>query len=552
MKNFEKYKKLYDWKKPKNRTWPDNEIKKAPVWCSVDLRDGNQALANPMNIEEKIEFFKYLVKIGFKQIEVGFPAASETEFKFTRYLIENNMIPDDVTIQVITQARKPIIDKTFKALEGAKSAVIHMYNSTSVAQRKYVFRKNKEEVKKIATDGAKLLAEYVKKYPETEWHLEYTPESFTGTEVDYTLDIVNSLLEIWFPVLKTKPIMNFAATMECSTPNIFADQIQYIIENISNRENVVMSVHSHNDRGTGVATSELALLAGMERVEGSLLGNGERTGNADLLNIAMNMFVLGIDPELDFSNINELKKKYEKYIKMPISPRHPYVGELVFTAFSGSHQDAISKGLEGRKKENAKYWDVPYLPLDPADVGRQYEPIIRINSQSGKGGVAFLLQNQYGFEIPKEMRPEIGALISDISDKEHRELNTEEIYDAFDKEYINRKDKIKLVRYDVKSENDEDVTLKVILEKDGKEVKKNEVGKGAVDAITKILKQMDYQFELKFYCQQALDEKTDKYEKSVVITYVMMRVGDKNVWAIGKSRSAIKSSLNAIISAINK
>ena len=427
MKNFEKYKKLYDWKKPKKRTWVDNEITEAPVWCSVDLRDGNQALPNPMTLEEKIEMFKYLVKIGFKEIEIGFPAASDTEFNFTRYLIENNIIPEDVTIQVITQARKEIIERTFEALKGAKNVIVHMYNSISVAQRRVVFRKNKEEIKKIATDGAKLLVEYAKKSPETNWCFEYSPESFTGTEVDYAIDVVNSILEIWYANSNNKPIINIPATVECSTPNIFADQIQYIEENILNRNKMIISVHSHNDRGTGVATSEMALLAGAERVEGSLLGNGERTGNADILNIAMNMYVLGIDPKLDFSDINEVKKIYSKYIKMPISPRHPYVGELVFTAFSGSHQDAISKGLRAVKENDNEKWDVPYLPLDPADVNRQYEPIIRINSQSGKGGVAYLLQSEYGFDIPKEMRAEIGYFVKDVSDKQERELNSKEI-----------------------------------------------------------------------------------------------------------------------------
>ena len=554
MKNFEKYKKVYDWKKPNRRTWTDKEITKAPIWCSVDLRDGNQALANPMNMEEKIEFFKYLVRIGFKEIEIGFPAASETEYKFTRYLIENNMIPDDVKIQVLTQARKEIIEKTFESLKGAKNVIVHVYNSTSTAQRKYVFKKNKEEVKKIATDGAKLLVENMKKYPQTNWYFEYSPESFTATEMDYAIDVVNDILKIWYPALKNKPIINFPATVECSTPNVFADQIEYISENILDRDKMIISVHSHNDRGTGVATSEMAMLAGADRVEGSILGNGERTGNADILNIAMNMYVTGVDPKLDFSNINELKEKYEEYIKMPISPRHPYVGELVFTAFSGSHQDAISKSLQAIKEEKTEKWDVPYLPIDPADINRQYEPIIRINSQSGKGGVSFLLKNEYGYNIPKQMMQEVGYYIKNVSDKEERELNSKEIFEAFSSEYINRKDKVKLIDYNVKSEKDDDVELEVTLEVNDKKIKKQEVGNGAVDAFTAILKQLEYDFEFKYYSQDAQEEASNKGEKANAITYVMVEDNKKHksVWAVGKSKSTIKSSLNAVLSAVNR
>ena len=362
MKNFNRYKKLYDWKKPKNRTWMDNEISHAPIWCSVDLRDGNQALANPMTLEEKVKFFEHLVKIGFKEIEIGFPAASDTEYQFTRYLIENNKIPDDVKIQVLTQSREEIISKTFEALKGAKNAIVHLYNSTSRIQREVVFNKSKEEVKNIAESGAKLMVDYVDRYPQTNWTFEYSPESFSTTEIDYAIEVVNSVLNIWKNKTNNKPIINFPATVECSMPNVFADQIAYVIENISDRDNVIISIHSHNDRGTGVATSEMSLLAGADRIEGALFGNGERTGNADILNIAMNMYVLGVDPKIDFSHINDTKKIYEECTKMKVGPRHPYAGELVFTAFSGSHQDAISKGLKEIEKEEKAYWEVPYLP----------------------------------------------------------------------------------------------------------------------------------------------------------------------------------------------
>ncbi len=552
MKNYEKYKKLYDWKKPQKRTWPDNEIKKAPIWCSVDLRDGNQALANPMTLEEKVEFFKYLVKIGFKEIEIGFPAASETEYKFTRYLIENNLIPDDVKIQVLTQSREEIIKKTFEALEGAKNVIVHLYNSTSTIQRKVVFNKNEDEIKKIATDGAKLITQYIDKYPNTNWYLEYSPESFTATEMDYAVEVVNAVLDIWYSKIQNKPIINFPATVECSTPNIFADQIQYISENIIKRDKMIISIHSHNDRGTGVATSEMAILAGADRIEGSLLGNGERTGNADILNIAMNMYVIGVNPELDFSKMNELKEVYESYVKMPISPRHPYIGELVFTAFSGSHQDAIAKGLQSIEKNKDEFWEVPYLPINPADVNRQYEPIIRINSQSGKGGVSFVLKQMYGYDIPKEMKQEIGYLVKNQSDKSKRELSVEEIYDVFSKEYINREDKVKLIDFNIKLENSNSTNLEIEMEINGSKVKKQEIGNGPVDAFTKILNKIGYNFEFKFYTQDAQDKAINQVEKANAITYVKLENENKEIWAIGEDKSTVKSSLQALISAINR
>lgn len=547
MKNYNNYKKLYDWKKPKNRKWVDNEITQAPIWCSVDLRDGNQALANPMTLEEKVIFFEHLVKIGFKEIEIGFPAASDTEYKFTRYLIENNKIPDDVKIQVLTQSRKEIIDRTFEALKGAKNAIVHLYNSTSKIQRKVVFNKSKDEVKKIAEDGAKLMVEYIKKYPETNWTFEYSPESFSTTEMDYAIDVVNSVLDIWKGKINNKPIINFPATVECAMPNVFADQIEYVAENINDRDNVIISIHSHNDRGTGVATSEMSLLAGADRIEGALFGNGERTGNADILNIAMNMYVLGVDPKIDFSHINETKKVYEECTKMEVGPRHPYAGELVFTAFSGSHQDAISKGLKAIKSQKKDYWEVPYLPLNPADVNRQYEPIIRINSQSGKGGVSFILENEYGYDIPKDMKKEIGYYIKNVSDAQKRELSNDEIYNSFKNEYENREECISLINYNIKNE---DVTkLRVELKINGINNDFEGEGNGPIDAFINILKDMGYEFTLNNYLQNSLN---DNEEKSQAITYINISNNDRNIWAVGRDENTTKSSFKSIISAINR
>ena len=430
MKNFEKYERKYDWKKPKNRTWVDKEIEEAPIWCSVDLRDGNQALANPMTMEEKIEFFDYLVKIGFKDIEVGFPAASDTEFNFVRYLIENNKIPDDVRIQVLTQAREDIIEKTFRSLKGAKKAIVHLYNSTSKQQREIVFKKGEEEIKALAVKGAQIVKKYAQMQPETDWTFEYSPESFTGTEMDYAIDVVNGVTAVWDGVTNNKIIINLPSTVESSTPNIYADQIEYVCENLNNRENIIVSVHTHNDRGTAVAASELAILAGADRVEGTIFGNGERTGNADIVNIAMNMYTLGVDPKLDFSDMMEVRRMYEKYVKMPINPRIPYAGEKVFIAYSGSHQDAIAKGMDIVKESpsDAK-WNVPYLPLDPQDIGREYE-IIGINSQSGKGGIAYKINEKFGIKIPDEKKAELSYFIKGLSDRLGRELTDDEIFEC--------------------------------------------------------------------------------------------------------------------------
>ena len=550
MKNYDRYKRLYDWKKPKNRKWIDNEITKAPIWCSVDLRDGNQALANPMTLEEKIKFFDYLVSIGFKEIEIGFPAASETEYSFTRYLIENNKIPDDVTIQVLTQSRDEIIKKTFEALNGVKNAIVHLYNSTSKIQREVVFGKSKGEIKEIAISGAKKMVEYIEKYPQTNWYFEYSPESFTNTEVDYAIEVVNDVLKVWDGKIKTKPIINFPATVESSTPNVFADQIEYVCENIYNRDNTVISIHAHNDRGTAVASSEMAILAGADRIEGTLFGNGERTGNADILNIAMNMFVTGVDPKLDFSHINATKEIYEECTKLNVSPRHPYAGEYVFTAFSGSHQDAISKGLKAIEKEKKEYWEVPYLPLNPADINREYEPIIRINSQSGKGGISYILEREFGYNVPKIMQKEVGAFFKKVSDEKKKELTNEQIIESFKAEFVNRDDIVKLKKYEINNEENT-TSVNAILEIKGKTVEKTGVGEGPIDAFTNIIKQLGYKFKFEKYNQESTNNDN---EKSKAITYIniMDKTKDRNIWAVGEDKDVVKSSFKGIISAINR
>ncbi|HHX12994.1 MAG TPA: 2-isopropylmalate synthase, partial [Clostridiales bacterium] len=412
-----------------DRQWPNNIIDKAPIWCSVDLRDGNQALIEPMVVEEKIEFFQMLVKLGFKEIEIGFPSASQIEYDFLRHLVERKLIPDDVTIQVLVQCREHLLKRTFESLEGVKRAIVHIYNSTSTLQRDVVFHMDKEEIKKIAVDGTKLVKEYAKDFP-GEIILEYSPESFTGTELDYALDVCNGVIDAWKDKPEDKIIINLPATVEMNTPNVYADQIEWMHKNIKDRENIILSVHPHNDRGTGVATTELALMAGADRVEGTLFGNGERTGNVDILTLAYNMFSQGIDPDLHLDSVNEIIETYERLCKMKVHERHPYAGKLVFTAFSGSHQDAINKGLKAMKEKASKIWSVPYLPIDPSDIGREYEPIVRINSQSGKGGVAFIMENYYGYKLPKGMHKEFADVIQSLSEKQG-EVAPEQIMDEF-------------------------------------------------------------------------------------------------------------------------
>lgn len=557
MKNYDKYQVGYfPPKEPCNSWVTKDHIEKAPIWCSVDLRDGNQALIVPMSLQEKVEFFKYLVKLGFKEIEVGFPAASETEYQFLRKLIDDDLIPDDVTVQVLTQSRKHIIKKTFDALKGVKHAVVHLYNSTSVAQREQVFKKEKDEIIRIATDGAKLIKEYAAKYPETKYSFEYSPESFTGTEVEFAAEICNEVIDIWEPTPENKVIINLPATVAMSMPHVYASQIEYMCKTLHNRENLIISLHPHNDRGTAVADAELGLLAGGDRIEGTLFGNGERTGNVDIVTLAMNLFSHGVDPELDFSNMPEVVEVYEKYTDLKVHPRQPYGGQLVFAAFSGSHQDAIAKGMKWRKDKKLDKWTVPYLPIDPQDVGREYEAdVIRINSQSGKGGVAYILEQNFGYAVPQQMREEIGYMVKDISDREHKELSPVEVYQAFAKEYINVFDPIDITdatfrkASDFKSNDGMIVEIKVRIA--DKEYEFEAVGNGRLDAISNALKQSPYTFNYKFitYSEHALS--TESTSKAAA--YVCIEDGDGNqFWGVGIHEDIILASVNALVSALNR
>ncbi len=539
----------YDWAKK-------DYIDKAPYWCSVDLRDGNQALIVPMSLEEKLEFFKVLVNIGFKEIEVGFPAASETEFVFLRTLIEQNMIPDDVTVQVLTQSRAHIIDKTFAALKGAKNAVVHLYNSTSVAQREQVFKKSKEDIKQIAIDGATLMNEYAAKYPETNFIFEYSPESFTGTEPEYALEVSNAVIDIWNPTPEHPMILNLPATVEMSLPHVYANQIEYMHKNIHNRDGVRISLHPHNDRGTGVADAELGLLAGADRIEGTLFGNGERTGNADIITIAMNMFTHGVDTGLDFSHMPEIVSSYEEFTGMTVGPRQPYAGELVFAAFSGSHQDAISKGMDWRKEHDLYQWTVPYLPIDPHDVGRRYDgDVIRINSQSGKGGVAYILEHNFGLVIPKDMRSEVGYMMKDISDKHHEELTPEEILEYFSKEYINDFSPLDITdatfnHYSsTKEDNLYSVKMRVVI--NGEVFNLDGDGNGRLDAVREALKKTKYNINYDFitYSENAMTVGS----KSKAAAYVCIAdENGKKYWGVGTQPDIILATVNALVSAINR
>ena len=491
MLNIAKYKRNPVVHYP-DREWPDKEIEKAPIWCSVDLRDGNQALVEPMVVEEKIEFFNMLVKLGFKEIEIGFPAASQIEYDFLRQLVERRLIPDDVRVQVLVQCREHLIKRTFEAIQGIKKVVVHIYNSTSTLQRDVVFHKNMEEIKQIAIEGTELVKKYAKDY-DGDLMLEYSPESFTGTELEYALEVCTAVQDTWGEATPEKPIIfNLPSTVEMNTPNVYADQIEWMHKHFKNRESVILSVHPHNDRGTGVAATELALLAGADRVEGTLFGNGERTGNVDILNIAYNMFSQGIDPKLDIENVREIAEVYERCTKMAIDPRHPYAGKLVFTAFSGSHQDAINKGLQALHERNSQYWEVPYLPIDPSDIGRQYEPIVRINSQSGKGGVAFVMDTFYGFKLPKGMHKEFADVIQKISEQQG-EVAPEQIMEEFRKNYLDKKEPIhfrKCQITDTESSDGEFATLaKVIYTDHGMEKTFEGVGNGPIDAVQRGLEE---------------------------------------------------------------
>ncbi|MCD8037387.1 MAG: 2-isopropylmalate synthase [Clostridiales bacterium] len=547
--NYTKYRPYPPMDMP-DRTWPSNVITKAPIWCSVDLRDGNQSLEIPMSLEEKIEFFDFLVKTGFKEIEIGFPAASDTEFEFTRYLIENNKIPDDVTIQVLTQSRPHIIRRTFEALRGAKRAIVHLYNSTSTLQRDVVFNASMEEITEIAERGAMLFLEEAAKQPETEFVFQYSPESFTGTEMPFAVDICNAVIDIWQPTPDKKVIINLPSTVEMATANIYADQIEYCCRNLNRRDSLIISLHAHNDRGLAVAETELAIMAGAQRVEGTLFGNGERTGNTDIMNVAMNLFTQGIDPELDFSNIDEAVELYEKVTRMTVNARHPYAGRLVYTAFSGSHQDAIRKGME-KMKEHPDRWEVPYLHIDPMDVGRTYDPIVRINSQSGKGGVAFVLEQNFGLYLPKAFQQDFSIVITKLSDISHSDLEPQQIFDEFEKEYIDLIEPIKLLSYKEAATGDEDeVAVESRITYNGEEKTIVGKGNGILDAFChSASRYTGKEFEIVNYSEHSMEYGT----KSRAISYIQIRTSDgRDYFGAGTSSNISKSSLRAVVSAINK
>ena len=547
MMNFEKYQRAYFMPPKVTYDWVKKEyIDKAPIWCSVDLRDGNQALVEPMDLEEKLEFFKMLVEIGFKEIEVGFPAASETEYKFMRALIERNMIPDDVTVQVLTQAREHIIRKTFEAVKGAPHAIVHLYNSTSVAQREQVFRKNKEEIKKIATDGAKLLKDLAEE-TEGNFTFEYSPESFTGTEPEYALEVCNAVLDVWQPTKERKAIINLPATVEHSLPHVFATQIEYMHKNLKYRENTIISIHPHNDRGCGVSDAELGVLAGADRVEGTLFGNGERTGNVDIITLVMNLFSHGVNPQLDFSNMSEISKTYERLTRMKVSPRQPYAGELVFTAFSGSHQDAIAKGMAYREEKKEERWTVPYLPIDPKDVGRTYDKdVIRINSQSGKGGISYVLKEKYSMTLPDAMKESVGYMIKDVSDKGHKELEPEEIYQIFEDKYIHNMPVFQIVECHFKQTDGIVAEAAINYNNEVTRVKAN--GNGRLDAVSNVIKQFfGISYELSVYEEHSLE----RGSSSKAVAYVGILHEGKRFWGVGIDEDIIGASIHALTVAVN-
>ena len=549
MQNTSKYTQQFFPVKNPTRKWADKiRIEKAPTWCSVDLRDGNQSLIIPMSLEEKLEFFELLVKVGFKEIEVGFPAASETEYTFLRTLIEKNMIPDDVTVQVLTQSREHIIRKTFDALKGCKNAIVHLYNSTSLAQREQVFRKSKEEIKQIAIEGAKL---FNKIADETgaKFRYEYSPESFTGTEPEYALEVCNAVLDIWQPTPECKTIINLPVTVELSSPHVYADQVEFMCDNLKYRDAVEVSLHPHNDRGCAVADCELGILAGADRIEGTLFGNGERTGNADIVTLALNMYAQGVEPELDLSNMPEITELYERVTRMHVYERQPYAGKLVFAAFSGSHQDAIAKGMKWRKENNCETWTVPYLPIDPADVGREYETdVIRINSQSGKGGIGYLLEHNFGYVLPAKMREDVGYTVKNVSDRAHAELSPNEVLDVFNTNYVNINNHIKLIDYHFVRTPEIKVMLTVEIDGEVKELTAS--GNGRLDAVSNaVKKQLGVEFSELTYEEHALT----KGSASQAITYVSITLPDgKKVWGAGIHDDIIASSIRALFSAINR
>ena len=549
MKNSNKYVKQYFEPQGVTMDWTKKScIEKPPVWCSVDLRDGNQALIIPMSLEEKLEFFKLLCKVGFKEIEIGFPAASETEYEFCRKLIEENLIPDDVTIQVLTQSREHIIAKTFEALEGAKRAVVHLYNSTSVAQRTQVFRREKKEIVDIAVFGAKLCKEYREK-AKGKITFEYSPESFTGTEPEFAAELCNAVLDVWQPTAEDKVIINLPVTVSHSMPHVYANQVEYMCKHLHGRENVIVSLHPHNDRGCAVADSEMGLLAGGDRIEGTLFGNGERTGNVDVITLALNMYSQGVDPGLDFSDLPAITEVYERVTRMRVSERQPYSGSLVFAAFSGSHQDAIAKGMKYRVEKGTDTWTVPYLPIDPADVGRVYEAdVIRINSQSGKGGIGYILETQFKLVLPPKMREVFGYHVKSISDHAHKELSPQEVYEIFMKDFVNVQDKLRVVKGTYEAVNADTVVGKVEIEYLGRTQTVEVKGNGRLDCVSNAIKEVvGKEYVLESYVQHALEEKSS----SQAASYVSIMADGKTYWGTGIHTDIMTSSVRALVSAVN-
>ncbi len=551
MMNYKRYQRVPVMNYPE-REWPNKEIEKAPIWCSVDLRDGNQALVEPMVVEEKIEMFNMLVQMGFKEIEIGFPAASQIEFDFLRQLVERRLIPDDVTVQVLTQCRDHLLKRTFESIQGIPKAVVHIYNSTSTLQRDVVFHMDREEIKQIAIDGVDMVKKYMKDY-DGKVILEYSPESFTGTEMDYALDICNAVQRAWGPTPDNKMIINLPSTVEMTTPNVFADQIEWMSKHLENRESIILSVHPHNDRGTGVAAAELAMLAGADRVEGTLFGNGERTGNVDILTIAYNMFSQGIDPELEIGDIKKIAEVYERCTKMHIDPRHPYAGKLVFTAFSGSHQDAINKGMHALMERKSEIWQVPYLPIDPSDIGREYEPVVRINSQSGKGGVAFVMDSFFGFKLPRGMHKEFADVIQKIAEKQG-EVAPDQIMEEFRIEYLDRKEpyhfrKCKITDFE---SGDQFTTVAVVTYSDHGETKQFEgVGNGPIDAVKRGLEEeLGISIKVLDYSEHALTSGSGAQAASYI--HLMDQKTGKVTYGVGISSNITRSSLRGIFSAVNR
>ena len=531
-----------------NRKWPNNTLKESPVWCSVDLRDGNQALIEPMGSERKDRMFALLCKLGFKEIEIGFPSASQTEYDFVRDLIENKKIPSDVNIQVLTQSREELIKKTFESLKGASKAIIHFYKSTSTLQRKVVFDQDKDGIKKIATNAALLIKDLAEKNQETEWSFEYSPESFTGTELEYAKEVCDEVVEILKPVSKNKIIINLPATVEMSTPNIYGDQIEWMNENLKNRSDICLSLHPHNDRGTAVAASEFGLMAGADRVEGTLFGNGERTGNVDIVTIALNMLTQGIDPKLDFSNINSVMREVEYCNQLPVHPRHPYAGDLVFTAFSGSHQDAIKKGFKAIKKSNNPKWEVPYLPIDPADLGRIYEAVVRINSQSGKGGVAFLLEKDHGVSLPRRLQISLSQKIQKLADETGKEITSSQIWEIFEANYLKPKNNFSYIKHSSTSAGDLH-SLKLEMNMDAKAIKIEGTGNGPIDSfINGLSNQLGFDIKVADYHQTAISSGSD----AKAAAYIELEKDGKTFWGVGIHPNTTRAPFDSIIVGLSK